>query len=190
MRSKSEETAKLCLVRDSPPRSAPSMIPRRTKVKKQVRVSSEPAIIMKSKIIPRDDDSQSDLLTNPSEGCFELLSDLEISCSKNISWDGSKMYVNQQRTIGTNYSTNDFSKKILLHIKLQTINQGIKFYCQVQHQTQRVHCRSASESAVTGTSSSAVDENFFNINFRAFQGTTFHGLKLPTSGSTNCKISR
>lgn len=98
-----------------PPRSAPSMIPRRKHLKKQARVSSEPAItgsVGKDGCSGDCKDSESDLLTNLSVGCSDLLSELNISCSKNISWDSSKMKVDQ-KTVGTNYSSNDFSESLL-----------------------------------------------------------------------------
>lgn len=103
-----------------PLRSAPSMIPRRKKIKKQVRVQSEPAVINRSELTCQNDgegDSESDLLTNLSAGCTDLASELDISCSKNVSWESSKVCVDQ-KTVGTNYSANDFSKKLYLQSTL------------------------------------------------------------------------
>jgi len=101
----------------APPRSAPSMIPQRVKTKKQVRVSSESAIIMKDKcagdpgiLVTRvDSRSLADSMaeTNFTSNCSNFISDLEISVSKNLLCEGSKTKMNQ-RTVGTNYSVNDF----------------------------------------------------------------------------------
>lgn len=92
----------------TPPRSAPSMIPKRVKSKKQFRVSSEPVIVKLNcagdpGIMTLDDsksytDSQAE--TNFTSNYSNFLSDFD-------STVGSKK---KMRTVGTSYSEKDFGK--------------------------------------------------------------------------------
>lgn len=98
------------------PSSAPSMIPQRLKPKDQARVASEPGIIISHKgsgdavqLFVKESNVGSEFGTNFSSHCSDLLSDLNISCSK-ISVENSSSMRTNMRTVGTNYSANDFSE--------------------------------------------------------------------------------
>lgn len=92
------------------PRSAPSMIPKRVKPKRSVRVESEPSVKQQKgagdgdfKSLLRNEtkseiSNESAMTTNFSaDNSSHFLSNLNISCEKIT-----------QRTVGTNYSVNDF----------------------------------------------------------------------------------
>lgn len=115
--------------KSSLPRSAPSMIPKRVKVKENVRVESEPSIIHQKETkdleaLVLDKTKSKNTISEISKftvGSSHFLSDLEISCSKNISCGNVT-----QRNVGTNYSVNDFCEYFYsLHILKNYSNENL-----------------------------------------------------------------
>lgn len=92
----------------APPRSAPSMIPHRSKPLKQVRISSEPSMIYHkgSGDVDAKSSNVSEVGISSLENYEHLRSDLDLSISRE-SISNSKADV-LSRTVGTNYAINDF----------------------------------------------------------------------------------
>lgn len=96
-------------IKSTPPRSAPSMIPKRIQGKTEVRVKSEPTIIC------RNGSGDSGFLDRGESKSFAESSNATPYPACPCDDDSTRLNVQViQRTVGTNYSVNDLSEYFYL----------------------------------------------------------------------------
>lgn len=112
----------------TPPRSAPSVIPKRPRLTKTVRVLSVPVLINgkgsgDSRSVNNQSSDESEIESSVySRHSSKRCSDLDISCSHLVNNESSITTV-ATRSVGTNYSRNDCSKSIFLLKSLGSDNK-------------------------------------------------------------------